>query len=57
MTTKQAAKRIREEKVRTLAQLALGAWLRGMLQGGHTPSREDIAATFNTALEHYRGQA
>jgi len=36
------------------ARAALEAWLKGMTQGGHTPSEEDIAETYRIVLAHYQ---
>jgi hypothetical protein len=39
------------------ARAALEAWLKGMTQGGHTPTPEDIRETFRIALAHYREES
>jgi hypothetical protein len=36
------------------ARAALEAWMRGMTEGGHTATPEDIAETFRIALAHYQ---
>ncbi len=45
------------QSVKERARVLLEAWLRGVTQGGHTASPEDIAAVHATALERAREEA
>lgn len=45
------------QSVKDRARLLLEAWLRGVTQGGHTASPEDIAAVYDTSLARAREEA